>query len=153
MTTVEEAIRQTLENDAELMAVAVAGVHDASTVGRNGMTVDYLKNDDDPQIHPGIYIKWSSIQPWPEAEATLQASRGFLEVYFYQEMRFDCIQTMRRRVLELLHHQRVEIDEPAGDYVCEIIWAGDTLNQVDEAMAGVSFERSRYSVVMTRRSV
>lgn len=151
MTTIREAVRAVLTGDATLVALATGGIHDDDSLdNRNGLTPQALQAAGSPLIRPGIYIGWTTSDPFGVHDATLHAERGFLEVYFYQHEGYDVITTMRDRVKRLLHQQRVNFDTPANQYNHAILWAGDVLNMKDEEMAGASMERSRFEVHIRR---
>jgi hypothetical protein len=152
MTTIREAVRAVLTADTALMALATGNVHDDDSLNnQHGLTPAALQVGDDPTIRPGIYIRWTTSDPFGVNDATLHAERGFFEVYFYQNTGYATITAMRDRVKRLLHQQRVDYDEPANQYCYAIIWAGDVLNMKDEEMAGASMERTRYEVHLRRK--
>ena len=49
-----------------------------------------------------------------------------------------------------LQLQRVDYDEPSGEYMADMFWRGDVLSMIDEAMGGISMERMRFEVLITR---
>ncbi len=152
MTTIRAAVRARLTGDATLVALATGGIHDEDSLNNeNGLTPEALQTTNSPIIRPGIYIGWTTSDPFGVNDATLHAERAFLEVYYYQQVGYATITAMRDRVKVLLHQQRVTFDEPANQYCNAMIWAGDVLNQKDEEMAGASMERSRYEVHIRRR--
>jgi hypothetical protein len=152
MTTIREAVRTVLITDVTLMALATGGVHDDDSLdNRNGLTPEALQAADSPIIRPGVYIRWTTSDPFGLNDATLNAERAFFEVYFYQHEGYDVITAMRDRVKRLLHQQRVNYDTPANQYCYAIIWAGDVLTMKDREMAGASMERTRYEVHLRRK--
>lgn len=151
MTTIREAVRTLLTSDVTLAALATGGIYDDDALdNRNGLTPAALQASGSPIVRPGIYIGWTTSDPFGVNDATLHAERAFFEVYFYQHEGYDQITAMRDRVKRLLHQQRVSFDTPTNQYCHAMLWAGDVLNMKDEEMAGASMERSRFEVHIRR---
>jgi len=148
MTTLREAVKAVLVADATLTALATGGVHDMDSVGHKGLTRETLMVSGQVAIRPGIYIVWSSVVPFGEAQATIRANRVFFEIYFYQDTGFAVCSQARKRVKVLLNYKTVVPDAPADEWCHQIMWAGDVVGVRDDRMSA-SMERSRYQAIVT----
>jgi hypothetical protein len=131
-----------LKADATLTAlVASTYILDDDAVGRDGLKLANIKAANQPIASPAIYLHWSTENPFGGRETVMNAVRGFLEVYFYQDTGYSTIEDARRRVWQLLHQKRVAMDD---GYLFAFVWAGDVTRRKDPAMDGVSMERTRF---------
>jgi hypothetical protein len=149
MTTLYAAVRTALSGDGALAALATGGVHDHVTVGRKGLTRETLMTSGQVAIRPGVYLNWTTDNPWGDHDATLKAARAFVEVFFYEDAGYATIKAMRERVKALLRYNPVTYDEPGGEFCHDILWRGDLTGMFDDAL-DVCMERSRYEVILTR---
>lgn len=147
-TTLHQAVKALLSGDVTLAALATGGIHDADSLGRNGLELADLCAGT-PVIKPAVFIRWTTEAPF--SAAVLKARSIFLELWFYQDQGYETIRQMRERAFALLHQKRVTMDTPAGDYLYALVWAGDVLQQSDDSLGGASFERSRYEGHLIRR--
>lgn len=147
-TTLAAAVRALFTGDAAFATLATGGVHDAESLGRQGLELKDVQSGSSPLAQPALFIRWTTEAPY--SGLALQARQVFCELYFYQHAGYDTIRQMRQRAFELLHQQRVSFDDPSGDYLFAFYWAGDVKEQVDDSLAGASFERSRYEGILTR---
>ncbi len=150
MADLAGATKAYLKADSTLTAIVAADkILDAEDVGREGLKVEHIKQIGTPLVGPAIYINWTTEAPY---QATmLDAVQAFVEIYFYQHSKYGIIKDMKRRVWELLHQQRVVIDDPGADYVYAFIWRGDVVQMKDPELNGCSMERSRYEIHYLRR--
>lgn len=148
MTTFAEAIKAALRADVTLGALTSI-ILDDEDVGADGLQrTQLLASDTSTDISPAVFIKWRSELPYQLR--VLKAEQTFFEIYFYQERGYGTCEAMRRRVFALLHEQKIQFTEPAGNYCEGIYWRGNLLRLFDPEMAGVSMERSRYEAHITR---
>lgn len=147
MADIYAATKSRLKADATLTAlVGSAYILDDDDVGRDGLKLSNIKPANQPIVSPAIYLHWTTETPF--SASVLNAVRGFVEVYIYQDTGYATIELARRRVWELLHQQRVAID---NDYLFAFVWAGDVKRQKDDELGGASFERSRYEYHVIRK--
>lgn len=149
MTTMKEAVRLVLVNDATFAALASGGIFDANTVGRNGMTRKKLTVSGQVAMSPGVYITWPTDVPLGQAQKTIGAHNIFFDLYCYQDEGYDITEAMRKRALVLFNYTPVTFDEPTDEIMRDIIWAGDVSEQRDDTMGGAAMERSSYQVLAT----
>lgn len=147
MSSLHQAIYDRLSSDSTLASLATGGVHDAESVGRRGLTRAALAGSSTVPIEPALYLHWPTAVPMGGGEVGLQVERVFLEVYAYQDRGYTATGAMRERVMALLHRQQVTLDD---GWCFLILWRGDVCQQHDEALGGVSMERSRYEVQVGR---
>lgn len=141
MTTLKAALKSKLTGDTALMALAVGGVFDAESVGREGLTLDDLTSGT-PLVKAAVFLRWSTAGPI--SARAIQAREVFVEIYVYQHSGYDTCRKMRDRLFALLDGARVAYDDPAGEWLFELRWAGDVTEQRDDSLGGASMERSRY---------
>ena len=149
MTTMKEAVREVLENDATFAALATGGIFDANNVGRNGMTRKKLTVSGQVAMSPGVYITWPTDAPLGQAQKTIGAHNIFFDLYCYQDEGYDITEAMRERALTLFNYTPVTFDTPSDKIMRDIIWAGDVSEQRDDTMGGAAMERSSYQVLTT----
>lgn len=146
-TTLAAAVKALFNGDTTFKALATF-IYDAEALGRPGLELQDVQSAGVPLVQPTLYIRWTTEAPY--SGLALQARQVFCELYFYQHAGYDTIRKMRQRAFELLHQQRVSFNDPGGDYLFAFYWAGDVREQVDDSLAGASFERSRYEGILTR---
>lgn len=147
MASLQEALRALLAGDSALAAIAMGGVYDADTAGRDGLKLSDIQNADST-IKPAIFIRWTNTTPLGVYRAgTFEA---FADVYFYEEIGYQNTQSMRNRAYQLLNRKKFSITQPTGWYVYGAIWTGDLTQQNDDSLAGASMERSSYLVDLRR---
>lgn len=147
MTSLYQAIYDHLSADTTLSSLATGGLYDWAQVGRRGLTRATLTANDTVPIQPALFLHWSSATPFGGGEVGVAAQRVFFEVYFYQDSGYASIDAMRQRVMTLLHRQQLALND---GWCFLILWRGDVRQQQDEALGGVSMERSRYEVHIGR---
>lgn len=147
-TTLKQALKARLSGDATLAAIAMGGVHDPESLGRQELELKDITAINSPLIKPAVFIRWTTEDPFDVP--AINAVRAFVEIYFFQDKGYASCQSMRERVWLLLHQQRVSFDAPAGWHLGVFIWAGDVLQMQDDSLGGASMERSRYEVHLTR---
>lgn len=139
------SVKATLVADATLGAITTI-IKDDEDVGRDGLQRrDLLASATATSISPSIFIKWRS--RLPQDLLLFNQEQIFFELYFYQEKGYTTCESMRNRVLALLHQQQVQA---SSGFCMAIYWRGDVLRSFDETLGGVSMERSRYEARITR---
>lgn len=148
MTTLRAAVKALLQADTTLTTLATGGIYDGEDVGRQGLTIDMIREEGEVAISPAIFLRWTTENRLdPDC---LHVQQAFLQIYFYQDYGFDICRQMRQRAFTLLHQQTVPFDEPSGWFIFAMVWVGDVLEQYDDQLGGAHFERSRYQVDIGR---
>lgn len=136
--TLREAVLATLQNDPPLMLLLTGGVHTGTEITRQNTPSAFDANS---EIKPCALLKFST--DVPTTPPYTNASRTFLQVFFYQHSNYDVIEQARERVYALLHRKQI------GTNVWEVQHTDDVLEADDNAL-GSALEVSRFVAIRLR---
>lgn len=149
--TFPQTLKAYLMADATLTAILTGGVFVWDDLGREGLTPSNIQREaDGVRIKPTAVIRMRGSQPQADAPVSDPPAEGqFFDVWFYGES--DAVVSQAARRCKVLLNRRVVgvTNEPRGlNYV---MWVDDTGEFTADELEGAPANRSRYSVVFTRR--
>jgi hypothetical protein len=142
MTSLRDAIKAKLENDAELMDILTGGVHEVEI--SKSTTLGAYDANEGGRLKPCCVVRLGTSAPTGPVGGV---ERQFITLWFYQARGYAQIDAAIARCKALLDRQQVAID---GGFVYEVRHAGDMSDTDAPELEGASLKNSRYSVVLIR---
>jgi len=106
VATLREKVKNILEADTTLMSMLSGGVFDAADFDRDGMSRDDVPTDaDDMTILPFATIRYRGMNDYGPRK--IDAERGSVEVYIYQDVGYGTIEAAAQRVKTLLNRKYI----------------------------------------------
>lgn len=103
MAVFRDVLRTTLENDAPLAAILTGGVFDASELPQDGGGMSsFGRTADGITLKPMLVIRFRASNQF--SASLINAERGTLELYFYQDVGYDQIELALTRTKALINH-------------------------------------------------
>lgn len=143
-------IKALLEADATLLATATGGVWDFDETGRLGISRETTAAAYSVAgiIKPCVLVKGRGARAdgaINDDVAQIVSTREIVEIWFYQDIGYTTIRTMKARVYALLHGKRI-----TGTFA--VNWVGEIFTDMrDNEMGNISVERDDYQVVALKR--
>lgn len=158
MTTLRAAFRARLTGDTTLnpalptgtplMSILTGGVHDADSLGRQGLTPSAaLRAADGVTLLPTAVIRWSTSGVY----GLRHAERRFVFVWFYADKGGAVIEQAKLRVKALLHRHPLGVTATDKLGLNFVNWVGDVDDLVAEELQDAAAAYSRFTVDLTRR--
>jgi hypothetical protein len=146
MADLKTVFREQLETDATLTALLTGGVWDASELPVEGLAAGSLPSgvleSDGIRVKPFAAITWRAATPF--GADVLGAERQTVEVYVYQQVGYDVIDAVLRRLKGRLHDQPLGASDHEALAWC--LWAGDLGEMVAVELGQISMNRSRFEI-------
>lgn len=109
--SIATTVKEKLEADTELTVLVTGGIYDWDETKRTGISYTNTPNAwDGPKIKPTILVKARQRVPTNDIvdEANQQLSYiQVIEIYFYEEVGYNIIETAMQRAYELLQHKKL----------------------------------------------
>lgn len=147
MAALRDVVRTRLTSDATLMALLEGGVLDASTLNYSGESVaDAPFGSDNVTMEAHAIIRWGESAPYDAYKFAAEDEE--FEIYLYQAVGYNVIESAISRIRTLLHDQYLTADDRALAHVRMIFVSRDI--PADE-LGGVPSRFVRFSTIMIRQ--